>query len=162
MLRCLAMAALLIPSWNSCLTLSGFTDFLRWEYTPRCLALAIPAAWRFLIMVLSNCAKAHSIWSCSVWNAHPPDPLNDKFSERNPMVTPLSFNSCIMFCRSMRLRASLSMQCTTTSSPLPTNDSSSCNAGRLAEPALCCSSNKRSQLPKSWRSSDCSSVDTLR
>ena len=162
MLRCFAIAALLMPSWKSCLILSGLTMRFRWEYTPRCLALAIPSAWRLRIIVLSNWLNAPSICSCSVWKAHPSSALNDRLSDRNRMVTPLSFSYCMMLCRSMRLRASLSMECTTTSSPSLTNDSISCKAGRLADPALSFSSNKCSHSPKSCLSSYCSSVDTLR
>jgi hypothetical protein len=52
------------------------------------------------------------------------------------MVTPLSFNFCMMLCTSIKLRAEQFMQCTTTLLPSQTNDSSSCNAGRLVETAL--------------------------
>ena len=38
MFRCLAMAALLMPSSKSCFTLSGLMVRLRWAYTPLALA----------------------------------------------------------------------------------------------------------------------------
>ena len=125
-----------------------FLPPLPWEYLPAALAFSIPSRWRSLRIFLSNSAKMPKTSKSNLVNGSWLSLVKVRFSFTNFTVTPFAISWLMMFCRSWRLRASLSMEWAHKVSP---SSSARGSPGAL----VCRYSSRMPSLQKSSRNRPC-------